>query len=432
VYDEGDATEANRGEREELLQLLHLCPVAVLRLNAFGDILLMNPHGAQLLMPLARTGDLDNLYDLLSPFAPEVREMAMRYSGRSGSICEEHRISIAGPSGSQPAMTLSLTLNKLDRDLYIAVLADVTASAHRERGIRMSEERLHAVLDGVKDYAICTLDLTGAITSWNRAAERIDDYRSDEVMGRPFTILASGTVTGVDSFKRHLDIARREGWREFEGWRIRKDGSRYWAHCTISVLRKTEEQSAIGFSVVTRDTTERRRSEDKLRLLATTDSLTGCLNRSAFLEAATAEATRFRATGQVLSLLMLDADHFKAINDRYGHQAGDVVLQRIVVECRSFLLPGDVIGRIGGEEFAILLGPAHGEAGSSSVAERMRRRVESAQIVVDDVSIPVTVSIGVAHASGPELSIAAMLRAADAALYSAKHQGRNVAIAASA
>ncbi len=92
MYDEGDATEENRGEREELLQLLHLCPVAVLRLNAFGDILLMNPHGAQLLMPLARTGDLDNLYDLLSPFAPEVREMAMRYSGRSGSMRRASRL----------------------------------------------------------------------------------------------------------------------------------------------------------------------------------------------------------------------------------------------------------------------------------------------------------------------------------------------------
>jgi len=419
-------------EREQLLQLLYLCPVAILRLNAYGDIILMNPHGTRLLMPLSISGDCDNLYDLLFPFAPEVREMAMRFPALTGAICEEHRITIA-PQEHDPhdaPRILSLTLNKLDRDLLVAVVADVTASARREYLVRSSEERLHAVLDGVKEYAICTVDLHGAITSWNRAAEKLDDYRSDEVMGTLFEMLTPGNGVGRNAFRKHLDTARREGWHEFEAWRVRKDGSRYWAHCTISSLHKADDTMLLGFSIITRDSTERRRVEDHLRRLATTDPLTGALNRRAFFEAAKVEETRCRKSGQSLALLMLDADHFKTINDEHGHETGDVVLQRIVSECRSVIHSSDLLARFGGEEFVILLTGSHGEIDGLAIADKIRTKIASIQPALADKALAVTVSIGVTHATAKDVNVNAMLRAADAALYAAKHQGRNSTVVA--
>ena len=178
----GEPSTTDR-EQEQLLQLLHLCPVGIIKLDAYGSIVLMNPYGAQMLMPLSTDGRLTNLFDLFGEFAPEVGEMARRFPARIGKVCDEHRVFLPGPSLRTSGTIIAITLQNIDSEFYVAVLTDVTAAAERERSVRASEERLHAVLDGVKDYAICTVDGAGTITSWNCAAERLDDYRSDETIG---------------------------------------------------------------------------------------------------------------------------------------------------------------------------------------------------------------------------------------------------------
>jgi len=417
-------------EHEDLLQLLYLCPLAIARLDEHGTIVLMNPHGTQLLMPLSRDGDPSNLFGLLDPYAPEVGEMARRFAGATGKVCEEHRIVVPQDARRPAQAILSLTLQKVDSDIFVAVLADVTTSATRELNIRMSEERLHAVLDGVKEYAVCTLDLQGSITSWNRAAERLDGFRNDEVMGRNIDMLAPLTAHGVGPFAKRVEHARRDGWHEFEAWRVRKDGSRYWAHCAISTLQKREDETILGFSVITRDTTDTRRSEDNLRLLASTDPLTGALNRRAFFEAAKREEARCLRSHEPLTILLLDVDHFKAVNDTYGHEAGDTVLQRIVTECRAELRSHDLIARYGGEEFAIMLTSGSSPENGSAVAERLRARIERMSVAGADCEIKVTVSVGAAEEIGAGVIIEPMLRAADTAMYAGKREGRNRVVVA--
>jgi diguanylate cyclase (GGDEF)-like protein/PAS domain S-box-containing protein len=320
-----------------------------------------------------------------------------------------------------------VTLQKVDSDIYVAVLTDVTSAAGRELYVRTSEERLHAVLDGVKDYSICTVDTHGKITSWNYAAERLDDYRSDEMMGRHIDQLVPATGTSKSPMMRRLELALRDGSHEFEGWRVRKDGKRYWGSTAIGVLRAKTDQTVIGYSVITRDLTEQRRSEDRLRVLAMTDPLTGALNRRSFFENAKRERARLNALDESFTVLLLDADFFKAVNDTHGHDAGDATLVRIVADCRQEIRSSDLLGRFGGEEFAILL-PGSSLEIARRIAERIRERI--ALSGRESGAFPCTVSIGVTACASSDETIEETINRADAALYTAKAAGRDcVAVA---
>ena len=159
------------------------------------------------------------------------------------------------------------------------------------------------------------------------------------------------------------------------------------------------------------------------RKAATTDHLTGLLNRGAFLEAANAMSARQGRHGEPVTLLMFDLDHFKSINDRFGHSVGDSALRVFADIATKSIRASDLVGRLGGEEFAALL-PEPTE-GALMVAERLRAAFQAAGVTIDGHDMAATVSIGVAtsYAAVPDLD--ALLLRADAALYSAKHGGRN-------
>jgi diguanylate cyclase (GGDEF)-like protein len=136
--------------------------------------------------------------------------------------------------------------------------------------------------------------------------------------------------------------------------------------------------------------------------------------------------------GIPFSALMLDIDHFKKVNDTYGHKIGDLVLQKLSEVCRKTLRDIDVIGRWGGEEFAILLPGSDGKQ-AREVAERLRQRIAEAKVQLErGLPLRITVSIGVAPLAGKDANIEVLLNEADQALYAAKRAGRNKVIAASA
>jgi|GEM_PF-1826046 len=161
-----------------------------------------------------------------------------------------------------------------------------------------------------------------------------------------------------------------------------------------------------------------------LENLATTDGLTRLANRRHFMERAESEFERSRRYGRELSAFLLDADHFKAINDSYGHDAGDRTLRLLAATCRESLRHLDIIGRYGGEEFVVLL-PETSAALALDTAERLRKRIEELRIPAKDREIRLTVSIGVATADAATESVAALINQADRALYEAKRGGRN-------
>jgi diguanylate cyclase (GGDEF)-like protein len=197
----------------------------------------------------------------------------------------------------------------------------------------------------------------------------------------------------------------------------------------LTLLVMPGHKHNLDFVIVsTVDITERKRMNDELLMLATTDFLTGLPNRREFMARLEDEQARLQRDvgvhGGRAAVLMLDIDHFKRINDEYGHAAGDAVLRHLAVQMRDCQRKIDMLGRVGGEEFAVLL-PGADMSAAMAFAERLRQRIASTPLTIDHQVLAVTVSIGIAamHARDPG-GDAALIRA-DKALYRAKRGGRN-------
>lgn len=167
-----------------------------------------------------------------------------------------------------------------------------------------------------------------------------------------------------------------------------------------------------------------------LEKLATTDGMTGLINRRHFESLARTEWARFQRYGRPLSLLVLDVDKFKSINDTFGHDMGDVVLKAVAEICKATKRTTDVVARIGGEEFAMLL-PETNEAAAEIAAERLRKAIEEHPHTLGGEPYRVTASIGIAGATLGMAAFDVMLKRADEALYRAKQTGRNRIVIAS-
>lgn len=210
----------------------------------------------------------------------------------------------------------------------------------------------------------------------------------------------------------------------------RKDGSTVWMEMNARLVR---DSAGVILEIVTamRDVSERKALEDKLAAMAMTDGLTGIANRRAFDEALEREWKRTLREGSQISLLLLDLDHFKEFNDRYGHQFGDDCLRAVAAAVAGAVRETDLVARYGGEEIAIIL-PATGSAGALETAEKVRAAVEGLRITHEgnpDAGGWVTASIGVATAlardGGTMRMPESLLLSADHALYKAKNEGRN-------
>ena len=148
---------------------------------------------------------------------------------------------------------------------FVKVTRDMTGRRHAEELLRQSEERLRLLVESVKDYAIFMLDPGGTIATWNSGAERINGYRADEVIGKHFSIFYPATDIEAGRPERELRIARAEGRYEEEGWRIRKNGDRFWASVVLTAIHAPAHGELRGFAKVTRDLTERRRLQQETR-----------------------------------------------------------------------------------------------------------------------------------------------------------------------
>jgi diguanylate cyclase (GGDEF)-like protein/PAS domain S-box-containing protein len=203
-----------------------------------------------------------------------------------------------------------------------------------------------------------------------------------------------------------------------------KDGSTVWTEA-IARYRHNERTASVEIHGVSRNITERRALRLQLEQQATRDDLTGTFNRRHFLVTAEQEIRRARRSGHSFCVAMLDIDHFKTINDTFGHAMGDLALQEMAAACSKSLRDADFIGRLGGEEFAIALIDTELRQGLL-VAERIRCKIERLSIVDDGGEpVPLRVSVGVAELATPEGSLEDVLALADQALYRAKNGGRN-------
>jgi diguanylate cyclase (GGDEF)-like protein/PAS domain S-box-containing protein len=307
---------------------------------------------------------------------------------------------LAGPDGEAMRM--------------LGVCEDVTDRVRAEE----AQALLAAIVRSSHD-AIFTLRRDGRVSSWNPGAERLFGWTEEEAIGRRAVELVPAADPQEDLRLLASGLDPAEEW---ESLRVRRDGSTVPVSVVLSPVRDTSGD-VVGISVVARDVTERRRLETQLRHLADHDGLTGLLNRRRFeeeLEAAVAEARRYGDRGV---LLVLDLDNFKHVNDTLGHAAGDELIRCVARTLRERLRSTDVLARIGGDEFAILL-PRAGADDARRVAHDLISAVREAPDLVAGRGPRVTTSLGavlVDAAADP----GTLLASADAAMYAAKEAGRD-------
>lgn len=265
------------------------------------------------------------------------------------------------------------------------------------------------------------------IVIFNRAAETMFGYSAAQAIGKHLSMLLPRDMRSahsghVDKFRHGGQPARYMGQRADSLKAMRADGSEFAA--AISILQIPADDGPLMVAHV-RDISEKVELLERQVHLATRDPLTGALNRRAFLERAEAIDARRGEDGREYALLMLDLDHFKAVNDSYGHAVGDVVLQGFSQLCAATLRAGDIFARWGGEEFIALL-PATSPMAAMAVAERIRLAAEKHVFSLPEVKrLRQTVSIGVAAVGRDPGRFDDVIRLADKALYAAKHSGRN-------
>lgn len=210
-----------------------------------------------------------------------------------------------------------------------------------------------------------------------------------------------------------------------------EDGEARYFSVSVTRLRSSRNKY-LGQIILLYDITENKRLQNKLRRMASVDGLTQVSSRHFFMESCRKEVRRVSRYGGTLPFLLIDIDHFKRVNDTFGHLAGDLALQTVTSTFRRILRSSDMIGRYGGEEFAIVL-PETDLEGAKTLAERLRHEVEATVAVYEGNEIRVSISVGIAYASftpgGEDMDcekvLDALLKDSDQALYKAKSMGRN-------
>ncbi len=237
----------------------------------------------------------------------------------------------------------------------------------------------------------------------------------------------------VEVFKQSRDfeaaLAYQERLQALKEARFDEEASRrvqnLEATHQLEVARRQAEAMQRKTDALQKEIDEHKRLEAQLEHLANTDPLTGIINRRKFYNLAVDKLERSRRLRLPLSLIMFDLDHFKVINDTYGHMAGDDVLVEIARRVSADVRQADILARFGGEEFVVLL-PETSHPLAQIIAERLRQRVGSTPFRIDVATLSITISLGVAHYTGQEeLALEKLLDFADRALYQAKESGRN-------
>lgn len=300
---------------------------------------------------------------------------------------------------------------------------DVTETVTRELELQHAREHSETILR-VMGEGYC-LTTEGQIIAVNEAMTRLTGFTTEELIGArvPYPFWPPEEVDEATALRRSV---HETGGGTFEQRLLRKDGTRFAAELTTTEAHRPDG-SLLGYVNTIRDISDHKRYEEELKRLATYDALTGLPNHGLFHETLTREFAQAIRHKRPLSLAVLDLDRFKSVNDSYGHPVGDTVLARVGTVMSALVREGELVGRVGGEEFAWLLPDTVADEAMVAV-ERLRRAISEEEI--SDIGA-VTVSIGVCDLS-EAATPAELYKRADEALYWAKRGGRNRAILYSA
>ncbi|MCP4993451.1 MAG: diguanylate cyclase [Gammaproteobacteria bacterium] len=297
--------------------------------------------------------------------------------------------------------------------------------AQAEYRLRESELRHRSVTQTAND-AIISADSEGNIIFWNKGAQAIFGYEKEDVLDKPVTMLMSERYRemhneGIERLRATKKL--RSGGKPLDLHGVRKNGQEFAIELSLAFW--TTATGDIYFTGIIRDSSRRKRMEQELRILATTDGLTGLYSRNYFDKKLEDEYKRARRYETPISLMIIDIDFFKSINDGFGHQAGDAYLADLGSLTLEIIRDVDTAARYGGDEFVVIL-PSTISSDAELVAERLRKRVSGIKVGVEGQLTERTVSIGIVSLDAQsEMAMEDFIKAADEALYAAKEGGRN-------
>jgi diguanylate cyclase (GGDEF)-like protein len=333
-----------------------------------------------------------------------------------------------------------MSVNELESSLIVYALSHHSAAVVILSGVVLkgliSSDIAASVVDSLTS-SICIVDLAGTIVGVNRAWMEFNATNggtSDDgyvganyldVCGRSQGDTAQNAESLCSGLRRVLEGQEEVFQIEYP---CHSPAELRWFLARITPLARragADRGERIGAVVSHMDITDRKKLELEYARLAWTDPLTQLPNRRFFETYAAIELQRLQRFGGAMSVLALDLDNFKLINDGYGHPAGDAVLKEFAARCKATLRGSDLLVRIGLEEFVALLGGAD-EHSAAQLAERLRVAIEGMSVLIDGAIIRVTTSIGVASATGGDRLVSDIIARADRALYAAKNAGRNI------
>jgi diguanylate cyclase (GGDEF)-like protein/PAS domain S-box-containing protein len=307
---------------------------------------------------------------------------------------------------------------------HLLILHDITERKQSEKEKWMASIRLRTLSVAIEQSPVTTVitDLKGNIVFVNPKFTESTGYTAEEAIGQNPRILKTEFMSKSDYKELWDTLLSGQNWQGVFHNK-KKNGELFWESAVISPVK--DEQGVIThFLAVKEDITERKRLQEELERQATIDELTGVSNRRNFLKLALIELKRAIRLKHSLAIVLIDIDYFKHINDTYGHAAGDQALLAFTKNCLKNIREIDVLARIGGDEFALLL-PEASRAQAYIVAERIRAGSITQSIDLDGKQVSITISSGIAILSGEEESLDKLLSQADQALYRAKEEGRN-------
>lgn len=312
----------------------------------------------------------------------------------------------------------------------------IVGSMHMMREVfarhRLAEERLRVIGAAAQD-AIIMMDNKGRIAFWNDAAQRIFGYAEPETRGRKLHELIVPAPYRVD-FEEGLDVAATtaEGrviGKTLELAGLRKDGTQIVTEHSISGVSIDRQWHTI---CIVRDITERKQLEERIRHLANFDNLTGLPNRTLFYDRLSQAINLAQRNRHELALLYLDLDRFKAVNDTWGHDAGDDVLKVSAERIQAQVRESDTVARIGGDEFAVILPRIASPQDAAVVAGKIVEALCAVFPLADPGrgSIEIGASVGIAIFPRDGEGMDALFKAADSAMYIAKQSGNSLSFCA--
>ena len=411
-------------ERNRAASYLDIIGSIVLAMDSSGAVTLLNKAGLAALGYESEEVLGRDWFELAVPDEErdKIRKAYQSAISQGASFEEDYVNHIVTRTGQWRLVSWKSHLLTNEDGLPVGMLAagsDITARAEADRLLREREKLYRAFFENNHAVMLLQDPRNGNIVDANPAASAFYGHSIEEM--RTMSIADIDVLSEAETFQAMTEARSEHRTSFLSRHRLASGDIREVEVYSGPILVQGRQ---LLYSLV-HDVTERVRLKRELERMATTDALTGADNRHRFFQRAGEEMVRSLRYGHPLCVLMLDIDHFKYINDSYGHQSGDAVLKALVDLARNALRETDVFGRLGGEEFAAILTETD-LAGGYLVAERLRTSLQKCAVNDDrDNVIRFTVSIGVVERGESDTDVESILRRADESLYRAKHMGRN-------